>query len=164
MIKFFPFVSLLIFVSACSKPTPPPKGFATWDEVRSAADAFVLQGKTNEMFIHVNFDGVPPSEMQNIKSILGNWQGIPKGFKLSDIKVVDFNEYKTFEREFFTNLPDSMRDSLLSAVRWNIQPEKIIIYNFAGASPTTTNASNQFSAGAYQTNGLWYFSTSYNVN
>ena len=162
MMKLFRFVVLLFVVTACSKLNPHPKGIATWDEVRSLADAFVLNGDTNNIFNHTDLTGVPLPKAQKIKSILGNWHGIPSNFKLMDTKVVTFNEFETLQREYYKDLPEDMRNALLSGIRWNIKPEKIIVFSFVGSEPNSTNASNQFSVGAYQTNGLWYFSASYN--
>jgi hypothetical protein len=154
----FPFVLLL--VSACSKSSTPT-GVATWDEVRSLADAFALRGDSEAIRKHTDFASVPADAAQKLKTTLDDWHGVPSDLTPTGTKVLTFAEYEVLQREDKKELPDDMRKALLSATRWNVKPEKVIVFTFASKDTKETTTTVRWSAGAYQTNGLWFFAASY---
>lgn len=137
------------------------KGLAQFDEVRSVAEAFVLRADTVTYRKHTDFTGVPADTLQHINATLDNWHGVPGTLKLTDTKVMTSTEYETFEQEDNKDIPEDMRSAVLSAIRWNIKPDKVIVFTFRSKDPNDTNTIARWSAGAYQTNGLWYFSAGY---
>lgn len=66
---------LLLLVSACSKPATAT-GVATWNEVRSLADAFVLRGDSEAIRRHTDFSSVPPDAAKKLKAMLDDWHGV----------------------------------------------------------------------------------------
>jgi len=137
------------------------KGLAQFDEVRSVAEAFVLRADTITYRKHTDFTGVPADTLQQINATLDNWHGVPSTLKLTETKVMTSTEYETFEQENNKDIPEDMRSAVLSAIRWNIKPDKVIVFTFRSKDPNDTNTIAHWSAGAYQTNGLWYFAAGY---
>jgi hypothetical protein len=161
MRKSIGLILLLAWISACSKSSPP-KGIAQFDEVRSLAESFVLRGDSDAIRKHTDFAGVPPDTAQQVRAMLGDWHGMPSNLKHTETQVMTFSEYEALQREDKKDLPEDMRNALLSAVRWNVKPEKMIVFTFASTDPKDTSTRVRWSAGAYQTNGLWFFAASYN--
>lgn len=155
-------ILLLALIGACSKSPPPPKGIAQFDEVLSLAESFVLRGDADAIRKHTDFAGVPPDAAQKVRAMLDDWSGIPGNLKRTETQVMTFAEYEIMRREDKKDLPEDMRTALLSSVRWNVQPEKMIVFTFASKDPNDTSTRVRWSAGAYQTNGLWFFAASYN--
>jgi hypothetical protein len=162
MPKSLVLILLLALVGACSKSSPAPKGIAQFDEVRSLAESFVLRGDSDAIRTHTDFAGVPPDAVQKVRAMLDDWHGIPSNLKHTETQVMTFTEYEALQREDKKDLPEDMRNALLSAVQWNVKPEKMIVFTFASKDPKDTSTRVRWSAGAYQTNGLWFFAASYN--
>ena len=152
---------LLALMGACSRSSPTPKGVAQFDEVRSLAEAFVLRGDSDAIRKHTDFAGVPPDALQKVRAALDDWHGVPSALKLTDTKVMTFPEYEALQQEDKKDLPEDMRSALLSAIRWNVRPEKMIVFTFASNDPKDTTTRVRWSAGSYRTNGLWFFAASY---
>jgi hypothetical protein len=160
MTKSLVFLFLLLLMSACSKSTTPT-GVATWDEIHSLADAFVLRGDSEAIRKHTDFASVPPDAAQKLKTMLDDWHGVPSNLKHTGTQVMTLPEYEALQRDDKKELPGDMRKALLSAIRWNVKPEKVIVFTFASKDPKDTTTRVRWSAGAYQTNGLWLFAASY---
>ncbi len=161
MPKSLALIFLFTLLSACSKPSPAPKGIATFEEVRSLAESFVLRGDSDAIRKHTDFAGVAPDALQKIRAMLDDWHGVPSTLKLTEIRVMTFPEYEALQQEDKKDLPEDMRSALVSAIRWNVKPEKMIVFTFASKDPKDTTTRIRWSAGAYQTNGLWVFAASY---
>lgn len=161
MLKSFVLVLLLGFIGGCSKSSPTPKGLSQFEEVRSLAEAFVLRGDTDAIRKHTDFASVPPHALQQVSAILKDWHGVPSSLKLTDTKVMTFTEYENLQQEDRKDLPEYMRSAFLSAFRWNVKPDKVIVFTFGSKDPNDTKTRVRCSAGAYQTNGLWFFAASY---
>jgi hypothetical protein len=153
---------LLVLMGACSKSPPTPNAVAQFDEVRSLAESFVLRGDSDAIREHTDFAGVPPEAAQKVRAILDDWHGVPSTLKLRETKVMTFLEYEALQQEDEKDLPEDMRGALVSAIRWNVKPEKMIVFTFASKDPKDTSTRVRWCAGAYQTNGLWFFAASYN--
>jgi hypothetical protein len=154
-------IFLLALTGACSKSPPAAVGIAQFDEVRSLAESFVLRGDADPMRKHIDFAGVPPDAARKVRTMLDDWHGIPGNLKHTETQVMTFTEYEALQRQDKKDLPEDMRTALLSAVRWNVRPEKMVVFTFSSKDPKDTNTRVRWSAGAYQTNGLWFFAASY---
>ncbi len=161
MPKSLALILLVALIGACSKSSPTPKGIAQFDEVRSLAEAFVLRGHSDAIRKHTDFTGVPPDAVEKIKTAWDDWHGIPSTLRLTDTKVMTFPEYEVLQQEDKKDLPEDMRRALISAIRWTVKPEKMVVFTFASKDPKDTTTRVRWSAGAYQTNGLWFFAASY---
>ena len=93
--------------------------------------------------------------------MLEAWHGVPRNLKHTETKVMSFSEYEVLQREDKKDLPEDMRSALLSPIRWNVKPEKVIVFTFGSADPKDATTTVRWSAGAYQTNGIWLFAASY---
>ena len=71
-----------------------------------------------------------------------------------------FAEFQTFRRDEKKELPEDMRKAVLSSIEWNVKPEKVIVFTFDSKDPQE-KAKVEYSVGAYRTNGLSRFATSY---
>ena len=160
MTKSLVFVFLVLLVTACSKPSTPT-GLATWDEIRSRAEAFVFRGDSDAIRRHTDFAGVPPDAAQKLKTMLDEWHGVSSNLTHTGTQVMSFPEYEALRRDDKKELPEDMRNALLSAVHWNVKPEKVIVFTFASKDPKDTTTRVRWSAGTYQTNGLWFFAAGY---
>ncbi|WP_038164281.1 hypothetical protein [Verrucomicrobium sp. BvORR106] len=161
MPKYFALILLLALMGACSKPTPGPEGIAQLDEVQSLAERFVLHGESGAILAHLNLDGVPPDAAQKARITFEKWRGVPDHLKHTGTQVLSFTEYEAQRREDKKDLSEEMRNALLSGIRWNVTPEKLIVFTFGSKDPKDTTTIVRWSAGAYQSNGLWYFAASY---
>jgi hypothetical protein len=162
MLKTIFLILLLALIGACSKSSSAPKGIAKFDEVRFLAESFVLRGDADAIRKHTDFNGVPPDAAQKVRAFLSDWHGIPSNLRHTETQVMTFAEYEALQREDKKDLPKDMRTALLSAIRWNVKPEKLVVFTFASKDPKDTSTRVRWSAGVYQTNGLWFFATSYN--
>jgi hypothetical protein len=162
MSKFIVLILLLPLIGACSKSSLAPTGIAQFDEVRSLAESFVLRGDADAIRKHTDFAGVPPDAAQKVRAMLDDWHGIPGDLKHTETQVMTFTEYEALQREDNKDLPEDMRMALLSAVRWNVKPEKMVVFTFTSKDPKDTSTRVRWSAGAYQTNRVWLFAASYN--
>ncbi len=161
MPKSLALILLLALIGGCSRSPPTPKGLAQFDEVRTVAETFVLGGDSDAIRKHTDFAGVPPDALQKVKATLDDWHGVPSTLRLADTKVMTFPEYEALRQEDKKDLPEDMRSALLSAIHWNVKPEKMIVFTFASKDSKDTTTRVRWSAGAYQTNGLWFFAASY---
>lgn len=161
MMKIFASFFLVVLVGACSMSPHVPTGVATWDEAASLAEAFVLHGDSGAIRNHTDFAGVPPEAVQKLETVLDDWHGVSSDLKHTSTQVMTFTEYEALQRDDKKDLPEDMRNALLSGIRWNVKPEKVIVFTFASRDPTDTTTRVRWSAGAYHTNGLWYFAASY---
>jgi hypothetical protein len=161
MTKIIAFILLLALTGACSKSTPSPTGIATWDKVRSLAETFVLHGNSDAIRNHTDLAGVPPKAALKLRAMLDNWHGIPGNLRHTDTQVMTFTEYEALQQEDKKDLPEDMRNALLSGIRWNVKPDKVIVFTFASTDPNDTTTRVRWSTGAYQTNRLWFFAASY---
>jgi hypothetical protein len=75
MIRSLVFVFLLLLVTACSKSSTPT-GIATWDEIRSLAEAFVLRGDSDAIRRHTDFSNIPSDAAQKLKTFFDDWHGV----------------------------------------------------------------------------------------
>lgn len=160
MKRLLAYILLAILVSACAKSSHPITGIAKWDDVQSNAEAFVLRGDMAALLDHCDSSGVPPDKLSQVMLSLKGWQAASSNLMLTNTRVVTFDQYEALQQDSRTNLPPHMRDALSSSVQWNVRPEKMILFTFVDPKDTTTKVI--WSAGAYQTNGLWYFATAYN--
>lgn len=158
-----PFVLILPLglIGGCTKSSPTPNGLPQFDQIRSLAEAFVLRGDTDAIRKHTDFAGVPPDALQQVNAMFDDWHGVPSSLKLANTKVMTFAEYETLQQEDKKDLPEDMRIALLSSLRWNVKPEKVIMFTFGSTDPNDTTTRVRWSAGSYQTNGLWFFAASY---
>ena len=161
MLKSLVLILFLGLIGGCSKSSETPKGLSQFDEVPSLAEAFVLRGDTDAIRKHTDFTGVPADALQQVNAMLKDWHGVPSSLKLTETKVMTFTEYETLQHEDKKDLPEDMRSALLSAIRWNVKPEKVIVFTFGSKDPNDTKTRVRWSAGAYKTNGLWFFAASY---
>jgi hypothetical protein len=159
MTKSLVFVFLLLWVTACSKSSTPT-GIATWDEIRSLAEAFVFRGDSDAICRHTDFASVPPDAVQKLKTMLDDWNGVPSNLTHTGTQVMSFPEYEALRRDDKKELPEDMRNAF-SALHWNVKPEKVIVFTFASKDPKDTATRVRWSAGTYQTNGLWFFAAGY---
>ena len=150
---------MLALTGGCSKSSPSPTGIATWDEARSLAEAFALRGDARAVRDHLNLSGVPPEQLELLKTVIDHPPAIPANLKHAGTQVMTFPECEAQEREDDKNLPEDMRNALHSAIQWNVTPEKMIVFTFTNAFDATAKVRR--SVGAYQTNGLWFFAASY---
>jgi hypothetical protein len=111
--------------------------------------------------MHADVAGVPREAAQKFKSMFADWRGIPGNLKHTETRVLTFPEYEALQREDKKDLPEDMRSAVLSSVRWNVKPDKVIVFTFASKDPNDRTTRVRWSAGAYQTNGLWFFAVSY---
>lgn len=153
------FVFLLLLVTACSKSSTPT-GVATWDEIRSLAEAFVFRGDSDAIRRHTDFASVPPDVVERLKTMLDDWNGVPSNLTHTGTQVMSLPEYEALQRDAKKELPEDVRNAF-SALRWNVKPEKVIVFTFASKDPKDTTTRVRWSAGTYQTNGLWFFAASY---
>jgi hypothetical protein len=148
-------------LGGCSRQPHTPTGVATWAEINTLAEAFVLRGKSDGFRQHCNTAAVPAIALQKATLALTEWKGVPENLKHVNTQVLSLVEYEALQRDDKKDLPTEMRDELLSKIKWNVNPEKIIVFTFANKDPTDTTTQVRWSAGAYRTNGLWFFATSY---
>lgn len=153
---------LLALIGACSKSSPAPKGIARFEEVRSLAESFVFHGDSEAIREHTDFGGLTPDEARKVRAMLDDWHGIPGHLKHIETQVMTFNEYEALRREDKKDLSEDMRTALLSSVRWNVRPEKVVVFTFASKDPKDAGTKVRWAAGAYQNNGLWIFAASFN--
>jgi hypothetical protein len=71
-----------------------------------------------------------------------------------------FLAYEAFEEEQRKDLPEFIRN-VPSRIKWNLKPDKVIVFSFVSQDPKDTSTMARYSVGAYQANGFWYFATSY---
>ena len=161
MRKIIAFLFLLGLMAACRKAPPPSSGMASWDEVRALADAFVLRGKSDAVLAHSHWAGVPPKVAENLRTALRDWDGVSDDLRHTDTQVMTFAEYEALQREDKKDLPEDMRNALLAGIKWNVKPEKVIVFTFRSKDLSDTNTIFRWSAGVIQTNGLWFFAASY---
>jgi hypothetical protein len=156
IVGFFP----IVLIGGCSKLTHVPSGLATWEDVHASAEAFVLRGNSDAILDHTDTSGVPTEKVQQIKLVLADWHGPPGTLTCTSTQVMTFAEYQVLQRDEKKELPEDMRNAVLSSIEWNVKPEKVIVFKFDSKDPSE-KASVTYSAGAYRTNDLWWFATSY---
>lgn len=152
-------ILLAVLLGACTKSPQPISGIAKWDDVQSNAEAFVLHGNMAALLSHCDSSGVPSDKLSQVMLALKGWHAASSNLMFTNTQVVTFDQYEALQQDLHTNLPQHMRDVVSSSVQWNVRPEKMILFTFVDPKDTTTKVI--WSAGAYQTNGLWYFATAY---
>jgi hypothetical protein len=133
---------------------------ATWEEVQSQSEAFILHGKADAVRAHCNLSGLSPQTFQAMTEFFNDWHGPPEKDKYVKTEVMTLPEYEASSHEFFKNFPADMRDAL-TRTKWNVKPEKVIVYTFASTDPENKDARFTLATGAFRTNGLWYFAAGY---
>lgn len=151
----------IAFLNGCSKPPRASNGFPDWNDAQASAEAFVLHGDGNAILDHANMNGVPSAKVKQIKSVLADWRGVSDlSMTCSSTQVMTFTEFRTLEQNEKKDLPEDMQNALLSGIQWNVEPEKMIVFTFVSKYPHD-KANAKYSVGAYRTNNLWWFATSY---
>ena len=147
------------FLGACSRPAHAPSGLATWDDVRASAEAFVLRGDSGLMD-HTDTSGIPADKVQQVRSVLADWHGLPRTLTCTSTQEMTFDEFEAFRRDEKKELPEEMRNALLSSTTWNVKPEKMIVFKFNSKDPRE-KMTVTYTAGAYRTNNSWWFAANY---
>ena len=68
-------------------------------------------------------------------------------------------ELEALTKEEKKNMPEWMRNRP-SSLRWNIRPERLIVYNFGSKDPAN-NLKVRMSVGAFQKDEKWFFAAAY---
>jgi len=155
-----PVLMLAALVGACDKSPERPTGIATWAEAKELAEAFVLRGDVAAVRAHSNFSGVPSEALRQVTTMLDGWSGVSEDLRHVETQVMTFPEYEAFRQESRNDLPDFIRH-VPSRVKWNVKPDKVIVFTFSGKGSRDSASVVSYSAGAYERNGLWYFATSF---
>jgi len=119
-----------------------------------------LRGKADAVRAHCDVSGVPPEVLQKLTLVLEGWHGVSGDLRHIGTRVMTFTDYEALRRDDQKDLPEDMRN-LPSRIKWNVRPEKVIVFTFASNDPKDTATKVRWSAGAYRTNGLWFFAVSY---
>jgi hypothetical protein len=161
VVKTIASLFLVVLLGSCSRSPQAPVGVATWDEVKTLAEAFVLHGDSGAVRNHTDLTDVPRQSMQKFNSMLDDWHGVSSQLKHTGTQVMTFSQYEALQRDDKKDLPEDMRNALRSAMKWNVKPEKVIVFTFTSKDPQDLTTKVRWSAGAYRTNGLWFFAASY---
>lgn len=131
----------------------------------------VLKGDAGAMLKHADTSGLPEPTLEAIEKSLEGWRGVSPNLKLFATEVLTPAEFVAFSNEHRRYWPKDM-SSAIRERKWNIQPEKIIVYKFEeGVSKTTgifitekpkepaVNAN--WSLGVFQRVGAWFIAAGY---
>lgn len=124
----------------------------------SAAEASVLKGDSESMRSHMDFSGIPPNDLARVSEIIAGWKGVSPELRHVSTEVVTPAEFTAREEKDF--MERAGRASTLPPTKWNIQPEKLIVFTFVSKDPGDKVTNIHWFAGVFRKNGLWYFSIS----
>ena len=159
MTRFIIAILLLALGASCSRPSESPTGVATWDEANSLAEAFVFHGDSGAYLSHSDFTGVPPKTVQNLKATLNGWHGVPTNLTFAEKRVMNFTEFEAYQLKTSDYIPPRIRKEVLAAYKWNVTPDKVIVFAFTNRADST--AKFELDSGVFETKGLWYFAVNY---
>jgi hypothetical protein len=116
------------------------------------AEKFVLSGDNEALFRHTYWEGVPKSQVAELKDVLSEWKGLnEEGFD-ANVQVLSFEDYKIAEAKDREELPEFIRENLGKGFVWNHEPGKVTKYSFG-----SEDLKQNISVGASEIEGLWYF-------
>lgn len=154
---------LLFFVAlaaGCGGRKDIPTGLRQWDEAVAVASAAILHGDKEAFLSHIDKSGLPAEYAERFDEVVGTLKIAPNLRHLSTT-VMTPSELEALNKEEDKDLPEVFRRNPLPPLRWNIQPERLIVFTFVSKDPNDKTTKVRWFAGAFQREQQWYFACCY---
>jgi len=149
----------MLVVCGCRRTQTTAVGIAEIASVLAAADAAVLHGNVQGVQEHTDFASVPPGIVELLR---GSNDGptVTDKLRLKSRALLSPKDYDRALRDRDALLPEYMRGHSWPS-KWNISPEKFIVYTFEPTNRAAGNSDVWVTLGVFQRSGLWFFAVDY---
>lgn len=154
-------LSGVFFCIGCSQK-PNPVHFSSYEEAKKFCDAAVKSKNLSGLIEHADFTSVPEPQLENFKEGLTNFERAISKKTLE--KTLEFSpeEHEQFLKDEFAKQTPEMQKLTgpWPEARWNIKPDKFIVYVFVLREPGAESEFN-LTLGLSQQDEGWVIACSY---